>query len=41
MLVASYDNAASMAGACGGVQTIIKVKKKEAIFSGCMGHGLS
>ncbi|XP_040197560.1 zinc finger MYM-type protein 1-like [Rana temporaria] len=36
-----YDNAATMAGIHGGVQSIIREKNKKAIFNGCVDHSLN
>ncbi|XP_053569321.1 LOW QUALITY PROTEIN: zinc finger MYM-type protein 1-like [Bombina bombina] len=36
-----YDNAATMAGKHGGVQSILKEKNKKAIFNGCVDHSLN
>ncbi|XP_040275768.1 zinc finger MYM-type protein 1-like [Bufo bufo] len=36
-----YDNAATMAGIHGGVQSILKGKNRKAIFNGCVDHSLN
>ncbi|XP_056392625.1 zinc finger MYM-type protein 1-like [Hyla sarda] len=36
-----YDNAATMAGIHGGVQSILNEKNRKAIFNGCVDHSLN